>query len=122
MVADLRERFNKPVLIAETAYPWTLDGVNESAGNIPGENFLLSDYPATPAGQKQFLIDLTQTVISNGGLGIVYWEPAWISTECHTLWGQGSHWENATFFDFNEHNNVHEGIEFLSQEYELPAN
>jgi arabinogalactan endo-1,4-beta-galactosidase len=117
-VAKLRDKFGKEVLIAETAYPWTLDSVNESAGNIPNADFLLPDYPATPAGQKQFLIDLTQTVLSNGGSGIVYWEPAWISTQCHTLWGQGSHWENATFFDFNDQNNVHEGIEFLSYDYE----
>jgi arabinogalactan endo-1,4-beta-galactosidase len=121
LVNKLRYQFGKDVMIAETAYPWTLDSVNETAGNILDSDFLLPDYPATPVGQKQFLIDLTQTVLSNGGLGVVYWEPAWISTPCHTLWGQGSHWENATFFDFREQNNVHEGIEFLCYAYETPV-
>lgn len=121
LVNKLRYQFGKDVLIAETAYPWTLDGVSESAGNILGRDFLLPDYAATPAGQKQFLIDLMQAVVSNGGLGIVYWEPAWISTSCSTLWGQGSHWENATFFDFHNQDNVHEGIEFLSHSYESPV-
>jgi len=120
LVNKLRHQFGADVLIAETAYPWTLSGVAESAGNILGRDFLLPDYPATPAGQKQFLIDLTQAVLTNGGLGIVYWEPAWISTPCRTLWGQGSHWENATFFDFGDGNNVHEGIDWLSHNYALP--
>ncbi len=121
LVNRLREKFEKDVMIAETAYPWTFDAVDETAGNILGDDFLLPDYPATPEGQKHFLIDLTQAVLSNGGLGIVYWEPAWISTPCYTLWGQGSHWENATFFDFHHQNNVLEGIEFLSYDYELPG-
>jgi arabinogalactan endo-1,4-beta-galactosidase len=121
LVNKLYHRFGKDVLIAETAYPWTFDSVSETAGNIINSDFLLPDYPATPVGQKQFLIDLTQNVLANGGLGVVYWEPAWISTACATLWGQGSHWENATFFDFHEQNNVHEGIEFLSFSYDLPV-
>ena len=121
LINKLRHQFRKDVLIAETAYPWTLGSVNETAGNILGNDFLLADYAATPQGQKQFLIDLTQSVLSNGGLGIVYWEPAWISTPCYTLWGQGSPWENATFFDFRDQNNLHEGIEFLSVEYALPV-
>jgi arabinogalactan endo-1,4-beta-galactosidase len=121
LINKLRYQFGKEVLIAETAYPWTLDSVNETAGNILGSDFLLADYAATPEGQKQFLIDLTQGVLANGGLGVVYWEPAWISTPCFTLWGQGSHWENATFFDFRDQNDVHEGIEFLSHEYALPV-
>jgi arabinogalactan endo-1,4-beta-galactosidase len=121
LVNSLRYRFGKEVLIAETAYPWTLAGVSESAGNILGRDFLLPGYAATPAGQKDFLIDLMQSVVRNGGLGIVYWEPAWLSTRCFTLWGQGSHWENATFFDFRNGNNLLEGSEFLSYPYELPV-
>ncbi|MBI5929839.1 MAG: glycosyl hydrolase 53 family protein [Chloroflexi bacterium] len=122
VISQLRYKFGKEVMIAETAYPWTLDGVRESASNILGQDFIVPSYPATPAGQKQFLIDLTQTVFANGGLGIVYWEPAWVSTSCHTLWGQGSHWENATFFDFNNDNEILPSIEFPQYPYEYPVN
>ncbi len=121
VVNKLRYRFGKEVIIAETAYPWTLNGVNESAGNIPGGDFLTDGYPATPAGQRQFMTDLTQTILSSGGLGVIYWEPAWVSTECFTLWGQGSHWENATFFDFRQGNALHEGIEYLRHAYDYPV-
>lgn len=117
VVSQIRERFEKDVIIAETAYPFTLDGAPDAAGNILGEDFLLDGYAATPEGQRQFLIDLTQTVVDAGGLGVIYWEPAWVSTRCETLWGRGSHWDNATFFDFENENELLPGIEFLGYDY-----
>jgi arabinogalactan endo-1,4-beta-galactosidase len=115
-IQSFKERYGRPVMIVETAYPWTLEDA-DSLPNILNQESVIPGYPATPAGQKQYLIDLTQTVIDHGGLGIVYWEPAWISTSSRTLWGPGSHWDNATFFDFKNGNEVHEGIEFLSHPF-----
>lgn len=118
MTTTLRETFGKDVMIVETAYPWTLEAVDETADNILYQG--ISAYPISIAGQRQFMIDLTQTLISNGGLGVVYWEPAWVSTPCSTRWGQGSHWENATFFDFMNNNEVTSAIDFLSYDYFYP--
>src|SRR5690606_4989184 len=42
---------------------------------------------------------------------------AWVSTPCSTLWGEGSHYENASFFDFN--NNLNAGAEFLGYDYAI---
>lgn len=98
-VARIRSRYGSDVAIVETAYPWTLEG-NDPAGNILGEDSLVDGYPATPDGQRRFLADLQAAVIRGGGLGIVYWEPAWVSSSCRTRWGEGSHWENAALFDF----------------------
>ncbi|MCI0708937.1 MAG: arabinogalactan endo-1,4-beta-galactosidase [Chloroflexi bacterium] len=117
-VGELRERFGKEVMVVEAAYGWTREAVNETANNILNQG--IRGYPFTPEGQRQFMTELTQALITNRALGIVYWEPAWVSTECSTRWGQGSHWENATFFDFNNENEVHEGIEFLSHDYVYP--
>lgn len=116
-VKRLRYKFNKDVVIVETAYPWTRRG-NDSAANLLGEDSLFKGYPATKAGQRRQLIDLTQAVINGGGRGIVYWEPAWISSSCKTRWGQGSHWENAALFDFS--GKLHQGAEFLSHTYISP--
>lgn len=118
-VSYLRQAFNKDVMIVETAYPWTFDAVEETADNILNQG--IRGYSISPAGQRQFMVDLTQSMISNGGLGVVYWEPAWVSTSCTTRWGQGSHWENATFFDFQNGNEVHEGIEYLGYPYLFPT-
>jgi arabinogalactan endo-1,4-beta-galactosidase len=118
-VTYLRQEFGKDAMIVETAYPWTFEAVNETADNILNQG--VRGYPITIEGQRQFMIDLTQSLISNGGLGVVYWEPAWVSTDCSTRWGQGSHWENATFFDFQNGNEVHQGIDFLNYAYLFPA-
>lgn len=118
-VTYLRNEFGKEVVVLESAYPWTYEAVNETADNILDKH--ISSYPPTIAGQRQFMIDLTQSLISNGALGVVYWEPAWVSTKCETRWGQGSHWENATFFDFTNNNELHAGADFLGFEYLRPS-
>ena len=115
-INNLKSQFNKPVWIVETGYPWTLDN-NGDSGNILGETSILPGYsnPPTIKSQKNFLINLTYAVISNGGMGVIYWEPAWVTTTCTTQWGQGSHYDNATFFDFS--NELIEGIDYLSYDY-----
>ncbi len=99
IVADLRAAYpEKAVMIFETGYPWTHDYAD------PAANILTTvhpDYaPLSPAMQQQWMLDLTEAVMANGGSGVFYWEPAWVSTPCYTPWGQGSHKENAAFFDF----------------------
>ncbi len=118
-VTYLRQRFGKQVMVLETAYAWTRDAVDETADNILDQG--LRGYPFSPDGQRRFMTDLTQSLISNGALGVVYWEPAWVSTACSTRWGQGSHWENATFFDFHNDDEVLPGIDFLRDEYVHPG-
>ncbi|MFN8528799.1 MAG: glycosyl hydrolase 53 family protein [Anaerolineae bacterium] len=117
-VTTLRQRFNKDVMILETGYGWTRDSAGDTADNVLDQG--LRGYSFSPEGQHRFMDDVTQSLISNGALGVVYWEPAWVSTGCWTRWGQGSHWENATFFDFNNRNEVLEGINFLSDPYLYP--
>lgn len=116
-IGEVRRRYpSAEVVLVETSYPWTLDSA-DGAANLLSENTLIEDYPATVAGQSAYLADLTQLVMDAGGVGIVYWEPAWVSTRCSTRWGQGSHWENATFFDFHNGNEVLPSIDFMSREY-----
>ncbi|MFL6549555.1 MAG: arabinogalactan endo-beta-1,4-galactanase [Povalibacter sp.] len=115
-IRRLRATYKAQVVLVETAYPWTLDNVDEMT-NVLGEDSLIAAYPATPEGQKRYLIDITQTVIDSGGIGVVYWEPGWISTRCRTRWGQGSGWENATFFDFRHDNEVLPAIDFFRYPY-----
>jgi len=115
----LRQTYGKEVMIVETAYPWTLDAAAESADNILNQGLRL--YGISPQAQHDFLFDLTQATINNGGLGIVYWEPAWVPTGCETRWGQGSHWENATFFDFQNNNELLPAAAFLHAPYTYPS-
>ncbi len=109
----------RDLLVVETGYPWTLAGA-DGAKNILGRDALEAGYPPTPAGQKAYLTDMTQAVFDGGGGGVVYWEPGWVSTFCSTPWGRGSHWENATFFDFRDGNEVLPGIDFINHAYDFP--
>tara|TARA_A100001011_G_scaffold377036_1_gene440272 strand:- start:816 stop:2180 length:1365 start_codon:yes stop_codon:yes gene_type:complete len=96
-IDDLGIMFQKPVLVVETAYPFTLQW-NDNTNNILGlENQLLEDYEASEEGQFLFLHDLISLVDENDyGLGICYWAPDWISTNQF-----GSPWENQALFDFD---------------------
>jgi arabinogalactan endo-1,4-beta-galactosidase len=72
-------------------------------------------YEISPEGQQKYLKDLTQQVISAGGSGIMYWEPAWITSPMKDLWGTGSSWENNTLFDFK--GNVLPSVSFMTEKY-----
>jgi len=108
---------DKEVLIVETGYIWTTES-NDNANNIISETH--PDYrPASPTNQRDWLIDLTKEVIGSGGKGVVYWEPAWVSSPCFTQWGQGSHQEHAAFFDFENNLLKPGGIEWMDFDYDL---
>ncbi len=114
-VAGFVSKFNKEVVILETAYPWTT-AANDSYPNLFGGDTPLTGYPYTLEGQLNMMIDLTQSMISAGGSGIVYWEPAWITSEAKDQWNTGSSWESNTFFDFD--GNAHSGFDFIKYEYD----
>lgn len=95
---SLAMTYNKKLMIVETAYPFTLEN-NDAAGNILGQDALIDGYEMSPTGQLNYLNKLKQIMEPYRGGGVIYWEPAWVSSTCETLWGVGSHWDNATLFD-----------------------
>ncbi len=120
-VGELVERlvadFGREVIIVETGVSWSEDGIDDGADiqmRPPGAS------ESSPQAQAEWLLDMTHEVYHHGGSGVVYWEPAWVSTDCYNQWDQGSHWEANTFFDF-EGNVIEEGgIRFLSEDYQGP--
>ena len=110
-LTTLKNTYNKKLMIVETAYPFTIDNA-DSANNILGNDALVNGYPASQQGQLNYLNQLKTVVKNAGGEGIVYWEPAWVSTDCFTLWAQGSHWDNATLFDHDNKANL--GMKFYN--------
>jgi arabinogalactan endo-1,4-beta-galactosidase len=112
----LKTKYNKKVMIVETAYPWTSSNADSYTNVISGSTGF-PGYPVSTAGQLQFMKDLTQQVITGGGSGVMYWEPAWITSSLKDQWGTGSSWENNAFFDFN--GNVIPGIDFMTYPYQF---
>jgi arabinogalactan endo-1,4-beta-galactosidase len=98
-INDLSQRYDKEVIVVETAYPWTLDWYDSTHNIVGTAGQLHSGYPATVDGQKNFLYDLMnliRQVPESKGLGFFYWAPEWITTPSF-----GSPWENVTLFDFS---------------------
>jgi arabinogalactan endo-1,4-beta-galactosidase len=95
----LAERYDKDIIVAETAYPWTLDWFDNTHNIVGLPEHLHPGYPASVDGQRQFLIDLMEVIRStpgNRGRGLFYWSPEYISAPA-----LGSPWENMTLFDFS---------------------
>jgi arabinogalactan endo-1,4-beta-galactosidase len=118
-ISAARSRYSKDVIVVETGYPFTLQGA-DSANNLLGKDALISGYPASPEGQRRYMLALTQLTLDSGGVGVVYWEPYWVSTRCGTRWGHGSDWENATWFDYEKHEAL-PVFEWLHHKYRRPA-
>ena len=98
---ELSTIHQKDMVIAETAYPFTL-GWNDYTNNIVGlEEQLLPGYEASPSGQLAFIQLMKDMILSTeGGLGICYWGAeliAWKGPEAT----DGSPWENQAVFDFD---------------------
>ncbi len=99
-IASLGTTYNKKVIIAETAYPFTL-GYNDFTNNIVGlENQLIPTIPATPEGQRTFMMTL-KTVIKSSeyGAGFSYWGGEWVAFR-GTEATNGSSFENQALYDF----------------------
>jgi len=109
----VRKRFDTDFIVVEVSYPFTLRDAGDGAANLLGADSLLKGYPATLQGQDRFMNDVVRMTRNAGGVGVVYWEPAWVSSTCSTRWGQGSHWENATLFDFKKGNELTPAASFL---------
>ncbi|GIM88325.1 glycoside hydrolase family 53 protein [Paractinoplanes toevensis] len=101
---DSEQRYDKPVLIAELAYPWTFED-GDGRGNIVGADTVLPDadrFPATPAGQAGFyeaVRDVLKQVPDGRGLGFLAWEPEWIPGVGWQPGAEASN-DNLTQFDF----------------------
>ncbi len=99
-VNDLIAMNDKPLVIAETAYPFTL-GYNDFTNNLLGNSSqLIPAYPATPEGQKNFLTALKSILSQNPkGAGFCYWGAEWVAFRGPTA-TNGSAGENMALFSF----------------------
>ena len=107
---DLAAKFGKPVLVAETAYPFTLASNDSSTAlSFDTSSGLDPGYPATPAGQAANFADVlsvVQAVPGGLGLGAFYWEPTWTVVPGNG-WdpanpSSGDGWENQAMWNYSD--------------------
>ena len=100
--AQVVSQTGKPVFIAETSYPFTLEW-NDWTNNVIGQNNqLLSEFPATPEGQQAYVQRIKEIMLDvEDGLGFCYWGAEWISYKGENA-TNGSTWENQAFWNFSK--------------------
>ncbi|GAB7043277.1 MULTISPECIES: glycoside hydrolase family 53 protein [Catenuloplanes] len=103
---DLSTRYGKPVMVAETAYGFTLEEGDHETNIFNASLAAAGGYPATPRGQADALRDIL-TVVAGvpDALGVVYWEPTWTAVP-GAGWDpadptSGDGWENQALFDYS---------------------
>ena len=105
---DMATRYNKDVVVAETAYGFTL-AADDSEPNIFNSSLQQAGgFPASPQGQIDELkavANVLRNVPNGHGIGFFYWEPAW-TAQAGAGWdptnpNSGNGWENQAMFDYN---------------------
>lgn len=104
-VSDMKSRYNKPVVIAETSYPFS-SGDGDSEANVITSKVPYEGYPASLIGQADFFNAVKTAVQNAGGLGLFWWEPTWVGTPGNgwdpaDINNTGSGWDNQAVFDFD---------------------
>lgn len=125
--------FNKKVLVGEVSYAYTFENGDQQANTISEESVFVKTEPITVQGQANVIRDVMATVAKvPNGLGVYYWEPAWLPVPGDTyedqfesweengsgwassfageydpedagVWYGGTSWDNQAMFDFTGH-------------------
>lgn len=129
------KEYAKRLMILETAHSYTTGTVNgkwmgdwcDNSYNYPDWNDATNAENYTPAKQRAWLRALAEDVKAGGGIGLITWGTESLpdllegKAEGHGLglytypaeWGYGSTWENNSYWDFTNDNNLHEGIDWM---------
>ena len=87
VMETIQEENGKEVMVMETSWAYTMDdgdGFSNSIGN--GATGVDWRYEVSVQGQANEVRDVINTVCQAGGLGMFYWEPAWIPV---SVWTEG---------------------------------
>ena len=104
VLTEIADTYGKKVMVMETSYAWTDADSDFSANTISGGSGIIKDYPFSPQGQANCIRNITDTVVNRmpAGIGVVYWEGAWITVgtssweENHAIWEKyGSGWASS---------------------------
>ena len=133
--AAMAKSYSKPLMVLETAYTFTTGTVNgkwmgdycDNSYNYPDCNDATNPTNYTPAKARAWLRALAQDVKAGGGLGLITWGTESLPDELQGKetghgkgiytypadWAYGSTWENNSYWDFTNQNNLHEGIDWM---------
>ncbi len=136
MAQICKSDYQAEAVILETAYSFTTgnnaadaymgDWCN-NAYNYPDWNDATNAENYTPAKQRAWLKALAEELKAGGGAGVITWGTESLSDVITdtagsrqygfytypAAWANGSTWENNSYWDFTNKNNLHEGIDWM---------
>ena len=104
VLSQVAEKYGKKVMVMETSYAYTAEDTDFSGNTIGEGSAVVKNWPYTVQGQANEVRSVIDTVANKtkNGIGVVYWEGAWISvgTESweknHEIWEKyGSGWASS---------------------------
>ena len=104
VLSAVAKDFDKKVMVAETSYAYTPEDTDFNGNTIGEGSNVTKNYPYTVQGQANCVLDVIDTVVNKttGGIGVFYWEGAWITVgqnsweENHEKWEKyGSGWASS---------------------------
>jgi len=125
----------RKMMVVETAYTFTTGTVNgtwmgdwcDNAYNYPDWDDAKNAVNYTPAKQRAWLGALGKDLKNGGACGLITWGTESLpdlltgKAQGHGVglytypadWAYGSTWENNSYWDFTDSNNLHEGIDWM---------
>ena len=93
VLGEIAETYGKKVMVMETSYAYTLED-GDFSGNTIGEGGGYEKYwRVTVQGQSNALQDVVRTVQEAGGIGVCWWEGAWIPVGTESFEENSRLWE-----------------------------
>ena len=95
VLTEVAETYGKKVMVMETAYPYTPEDTDFSGNSVSGDSPVDRPYPFTVQGQASSLRDITDTVVNRtpAGIGVCWWEGAWITVGTRSPEENREKWE-----------------------------
>ena len=95
ILTEISETYGKKVMVMETSYAFTGEDTDFSANTIGEGGGIVRDYPFSPQGQANCIRNITDTVVNRtpAGIGVCYWEGAWITVGTESREANQEKWE-----------------------------
>ncbi|GLY33485.1 glycosyl hydrolase 53 family protein [Kineosporia sp. NBRC 101731] len=109
VITDMRTRYSKPVVIAETAFPFTASNADSTSNSVTSAT--CEGITTSWAGQATEFSYVQNTARNAGAIGVFYWEPTWYGPNAGNGWDpaniatSGNGWDNMATFDWTGHVN-----------------
>ncbi|MFC8850320.1 MULTISPECIES: arabinogalactan endo-beta-1,4-galactanase [unclassified Micromonospora] len=104
VITDVRSRYGRPVVLTETAYPFTAANADGEPNSVNGTE-PCAGHPASWSGQATEFAWVQNTARDAGAVGVFYWEPTWYAVPGNgwdpaNINGTGNQWDNMAIFNW----------------------